>query len=145
MTAPSMRALRFVHPDLDVPSSGGPGLQHSPFGGLATVSGEDAVRQALLLLITTRPGERVNRPSYGCHLQRLLFASADDTIAGLAIHYVRRAVLRWEPRVELLEVDAVAHPGNRAELEITMSYRVRSTSATGSLSLAMPLVPGSGA
>ena len=40
------------------------------------------------------------RPGYGCHLFRLAFAPNDDTTAGLAIHYVRQALERWEPRIE---------------------------------------------
>ena len=45
-----------------------------------------------------RPGERVNRPRYGCHLFRLAFAPADDTTAGLAILSDARvmAALGWE-------------------------------------------------
>ena len=42
------------------------------------------------------------RPDYGCELHRLVFSPNDDTTAGLAIHYVRRALERWEPRVEVL-------------------------------------------
>ena len=63
-----------------------------PPAALATVEGDDAVRQAILLLLTTRPGERVMRRTYGSLLHRLVFAPNDDTTAGLAIHYVRQAL-----------------------------------------------------
>ena len=64
-------------------------------------SGPDAVRQSILLLLSTRPGERVMRPDNGCDLYRLAFAPSDDMTAGLAIHYVRQAVERWEPCARL--------------------------------------------
>jgi len=144
MTAPRFRALRFVLPDQDPPSPEGPGLQHSPRGGLSTVTGEDSVRQALLLLISTRPGERVNRPSYGCDLYRLVFAPADDTTAGLAMHYVRQAVAQWEPRVDVVELDAVPQVDPPA-IEIELSYRLKATSAVNTLAVVMPLSGGSGA
>jgi len=46
-------------------------------------------------------GERVLRPEYGCDLHRLVFSPNDATTAGLAVHYVRAALLRWEPRIEI--------------------------------------------
>ena len=53
-------------------------------GRLAMVEGNAAVRQAIQMLLSTAPGERVMRPGYGCDLQRLVFAPNDDTTAGLA-------------------------------------------------------------
>ena len=72
------------------------------------VEDDASIRQSLLLLLSTSPGERVMRPDYGCSLRRLVFAPNDDTTAGLAIHYVRQAVERWEPRVEILASMPVA-------------------------------------
>jgi len=71
------------------------------------------------------------RPHYGCELKRLVFAPNDETTAGLAIHYVRRAVERWEPRVEILSVDAGGDPDAAGRLLIALEYRVRATSRTG--------------
>jgi phage baseplate assembly protein W len=136
------KALRFVHPDLDAASAQGPGLQHSPRGGLATVVGEESIRQSLLLLISTRPGERVNVPQYGCDIQRLLFEPADNTTAGLAIQHVRRAVSQWEPRVDIVNLDAAPRPGNPPSLQIALTYRVKSSAAAGTLEIAIPLTGG---
>ncbi len=61
-----------------------------PDGRVATVSGDASVRQSLMLLLATLPGERVMRPDYGCPLHRIVFAPNDATTAGLAIHYVGR-------------------------------------------------------
>jgi uncharacterized protein len=101
------------------------GLQLAPNGGVATVSGDAAIRQAIFMLLATAPGERVMRPEYGCDLHRLMFSPADDTTAGLAIHYVRRALERFEPRIELLHVDATAPPEDPTRLELVIDYRVR--------------------
>ena len=117
------RAWRFVHPDLDV-SEAWTGLALSPRGSVAMVEGNEAVRQSLLLLLSTLPGERVMRPTYGCELYRLVFWPNDDTTAGLAIHYVRRAVTLWEPRVRILRVDATANPEVPERLEVTLDYVV---------------------
>ena len=58
MNAGRYRAFQFVHPDFDV-GEGHPGLQMAPTGGLATVEGDASVRQSILLLLSTAPGERV--------------------------------------------------------------------------------------
>ncbi len=105
MNAPRYRAWRFLHPDLDV-SEERAGLRVAPTGAVEMVDEHAAVRQAVLLLLSTQPGERVMRPEYGCELHRLTFSPNDDTTAGLAIHYVRRALERWEPRIR-------AAPGGR--------------------------------
>jgi phage baseplate assembly protein W len=143
MTPPRFLALRFVLPELDPSSPEGPGFQHSPRGGLSTVTGEDSVRQALLMLISTQPGERVNRPTYGCDLHRLMFAPADNTTAGLATHYVQQALAQWESRVEVVELDAVPQFDPPA-VQIQLSYRLKATSAVDTLSVTMPLGGGIG-
>jgi hypothetical protein len=126
MNAPRYRAWRFVHPDLDFGEEHA-GLRTAPTGAVEMVEEHAAIRQAVLLLLTTLPGERVMRPEYGCELHRLAFSPNDDTTAGLAIYYVRRALERWEPRIQLLQVDAGRSPQEAFRLDITVEYRVRAT------------------
>ena len=125
MTAPRNRAICFEHPALATDEeAGGLAVAH---GRLETVEEDASVRQAILLLLSTRPGERVMLPSYGCDLHRLVFQPNDDTTAGLAAHYVRRALEAWEPRIDLLSVDAWRDRDDAARLAITVEYRVRAT------------------
>lgn len=116
------------------------GLATTPSGGLATVSGAAAVRQSIMMLLSTMPGERVMRPDYGCPLHRIVFLPNDDTTAGLAIHYVRDAILRFEPRAEIVHLDA----GREAPqiLRIDLEYRVRSTLESDRISLSVDLAGG---
>lgn len=141
MSTPRYRAVHFTHPHLDAPH-GAPGLQVGPSGRLATVTDAASVRQAILLLLSTRPGERVNRPRYGCHLFRLAFAPADDTTAGLAIHYVAQAVELWEPRVEVVALDADRPPDEPHVLEVRMRYRLRATQREDEVTVALPVTGG---
>ena len=48
-----------------------------------------------------------------------------DTTAGLAIHYVRRALEMWEPRARIVRLDAGRHPELPHRLDIVLDYRVR--------------------
>jgi uncharacterized protein len=91
------------------------------------VEEEDSVRQSILLLLATRRGERVMRPDYGCDLHRLVFSPNDDTTAGLATHYVERALARWEPRIQIVRLDASRAEGDPGRLDIHLQYRVRAT------------------
>lgn len=150
---PSWQGVRFLIPGFDVPETPYPapagagtdmlgGLSLTPRGGLDTISDRAGVRQALLLLLLTRPGERVLRPTYGCELHKLLFWPNDDTTAGLAIHYVRQAIERWEPRVDRVRVDAQRNPETDSRLDITLAYRVRSTGDEDRLSVQLNLEGG---
>ena len=103
-------------------------MRITPAGRLATVTDAASIRQDLLLLLSTRPGERVNRPTYGCHLFRLAFAPADDTTAGLAIHYVARAVEQWERRITVLSLDASRSPEAPEVLEVEALAQARQLS-----------------
>lgn len=138
MTAQRYRAWQFLHPDVDLPERAG--LQIAPTGRIAMVEDHASVRQALLLLISTLPGERVMRPDYGCDLHRLVFAPNDDTTAGLAIHYVRSAIARWEARIDVVRLDAERSEEAPERLEITLEYRVRATQARDGLRIAVNLL-----
>ena len=126
MAAPLYRAWRFLHPDFDAPG-GAPGLQVSRTGGIEMVAEHASVRQAILLLLTTTPGERIMRPDYGWDLHRLVFAPNDATTHGLAIHYVRQALQRWEPRIDILRLDANCSEGDPGRMDILLEYRMRRT------------------
>lgn len=145
MSGPRYKAWRFMSGRVDA-SGRDAGLRISTRGGIETVEGDASVRQSILMLLATRPGERVMRPRYGCHLHRLVFAPNDDTTAGLAIHYVRQAIQRWEPRVDVVRLDATRSTsgtdGRTSEagvLEISLEYRVRATLQTERLVYAFDL------
>lgn len=132
------RAWRFLHPDLDVPEQFS-GLVISPTGGIEMVDDHASVRQAIFLLISTIPGERVMRPDYGCDLHKLIFSPNDDTTAGLAIHYVRQALDRWEPRIQVTYLDADPHPEDPARLDILLEYRLRRANQTEQIAFSINL------
>jgi uncharacterized protein len=138
MTIPRYPAWRFIHPDFDYdePQSG---LQIGPNGGIEMVQEQESLRQSILLLLSTRPGERVMRPDYGCDLHRLIFSPNDDTTAGLAMHYVSRALERWEPRVEIVHLDAAADAQNPERLNLVLEYRLRASLRRDALSLSLDL------
>jgi phage baseplate assembly protein W len=135
------RAWRFVFPELQQEEQIS-GLGLTARGGAAMVDEADSVRQAILLLLATRPGERVMRPDYGCDLFKLVFAPGDNTTAGLAMHYVREALARWEPRIDIAELDANVDPEHPGRLDIVLQYRLRMTRQWDQAALALNLHTG---
>jgi phage baseplate assembly protein W len=140
MSGPRYRAWRFTNPQFD--KEKGIGLTVSTRGGIEMTEGAASVRQAILMLLATRPGERVMRPNYGCHLHRMVFSPNDDTTAGLVIHYVGQALERWEPRIDVIDLDAIRSNEDPGLLEITLVYRVKATLQTERLTYAFDLTGG---
>jgi len=138
-TPPVWTAWRFGHPDLDDDL---PGLSVGPNGRIELVRDAEAIRQALILLLSTRPGERIMRPDYGCDLAALIFSPNDETTAGLARHTVARAVQRFEPRVVILAIDAGPVPDAPDRLQVTLDYRPRLGGPADRLVAEVPLQGG---
>ena len=88
---------------------------------------EESVRQAIWIILGTARGERVLRPDFGCGIHDLVFAVNNATTAGLAAQTVRQALILWEPRIDLLDVQVTPKPDEPNTLLIRIDYRVRAT------------------
>ncbi|GAA2809357.1 GPW/gp25 family protein [Kitasatospora sp. CM 4170] len=83
------------------------------------------VRELLEQLLFTSPGERVNRPDFGCGLLQLLFAPNSPELAATVEYTARAAVQRWLGDVlDLLELRATA---DESVLTVDVRYVVRRT------------------
>jgi phage baseplate assembly protein W len=75
-------------------------------GALAWASFEESIRQSIIIILSTAPGERQMRPDFGCDIHSLAFAPNSSTTAGRAAFFTEVALKRWEPRIEVLSVKA---------------------------------------
>lgn len=98
-----------------------------PDGQFAAAEHEESINQAIWIVLSTPLGERVMRPNFGCAIHELVFAPNSPATRGMAEHHVREALLRWEPRIEVLDVRAITSDGPDEELWIGVDYRVRTT------------------
>jgi phage baseplate assembly protein W len=100
-----------------------------PQGEVHMAAYEEDVRQAIRIILGTNHGERVMRPDFGAGLRALLFEPMSVTTLSLAQHYVERALIEWEPRIDLLDVRVGFDKGDpsRGRLLIEIDYRVRAT------------------
>jgi phage baseplate assembly protein W len=76
----------------------------------------ELVRQVLL----TSPGERVDRPEFGCGLRALVFAGNSDAVVATAEMLVRHSLTRW--LAEHLEVGAVDVTSEESEITVRIEY-----------------------
>ena len=96
-------------------------------GGVALARADEDVREAIVLILGTTPGERPMRPEFGCRLQEFVFDGVDAYTIGRMRDEVLAALERWEPRVEVGEVVVTIDPDDASTLWIDVAYRVRST------------------
>ncbi|MEV0803185.1 GPW/gp25 family protein [Kribbella sp. NPDC050281] len=94
--------------------------------GLAESAGVARVEQSIRIILGTQYGERVMRPGFGANLKSLVFAPNNATTASLAGYYVTDALARWEPRIDVLDVQ-VSNDVDGAQLVIEIRYRLRAT------------------
>src|SRR5690349_20439800 len=73
-------------------------------GNLRTSRGVEEIEEAIRLILGTAPGERRMRPEFGCNLHEVVFAPMDITTMTMIRYHVTEALDRWEPRIELHDV-----------------------------------------
>src|ERR687886_622693 len=88
---------------------------------------EDCVRQSILMILGTAKGERIMRPDFGCGMHDLVFANNSPGTIGQVISEVRQALIQWEARIDVLEVDAYPDETQPNRLLIQINYQVRTT------------------
>jgi phage baseplate assembly protein W len=93
---------------------------------IAISPGEKSIQEAIWIILATAPGERVMRPDFGCGLHHLVFAVNEAATLGQVKKKVREALVKWEPRIDVEDVDTEVR-GRGEVLLINVHYRVRST------------------
>jgi phage baseplate assembly protein W len=102
-------------------------------GRMLMVEDDQDVRESLAILLSTRPGERVMRPQYGCNLHALVFEQVSENVATEIRETVRSAIERCEPRVSVELVVVLPGPDQHGVLPIEIVYRVRATNVIHNL------------
>ncbi|MDT3727788.1 GPW/gp25 family protein [Streptomyces sp. DSM 41972] len=115
-------------------------MRIGPTGGIALVSGEKEIEEAIRLVLATAPGERPMRPEFGCAIHELVFAPVNEATAGRIQHEVYTSLDRWEPRIEVEEVQVTAGPGGGV-LHIDVRYSIRGTNNPRSLVFPFYVIP----
>lgn len=94
-------------------------------GRSAATDADDHVRDLIHQVLFTSPGERVNRPEFGCGLKQLVFMPNSDALATATQQLVQGALHRWLE--EVIAVERVEVRAVESTLEVTVVYVRRDT------------------
>jgi phage baseplate assembly protein W len=110
-------------------------------GSVALVSGSDDINEAILLILSTAPGERPMRPLFGCGIHDYVFEAIDAYTMGRLEREVRIAIDRWEPRIEIEDLRIDASDAGNGRLAIELDYVVRATNDRRNLVYPFYVIP----
>jgi hypothetical protein len=117
-----------------------------PLDGIDTSSGrlpaardDESVRQVILNILLTRPGERLMRPQFGAGLLDFVHQPNNQTTRALIANLVRKALAQWETRVAVTGVEVLPDPVNPAEVHIEIQYRMLHSTVPRELGLRLTL------
>jgi phage baseplate assembly protein W len=91
-----------------------------PRGRSAETGADDHVRDLIFQVLFTSPGERINRPDFGCGLKQLVFMPNSDVLATATQQLVQGSLQRW--LAEVIDVERVDVQPVDSRLEITVVY-----------------------
>ncbi len=113
-------------------------------GSIAEAVYEQDIREAIWIILSTKPGERVMRPDFGAGLKQFVFEPVNTTTIAALQTRVRESLIDWEPRIDVLNVqvtpkltqgtrDVRVLRGQASLLLIEINYRVRATNTLNNL------------
>ena len=102
-------------------------------GKIVLTSGTQDIEEAIRIILSTRPGERVMRPNFGCRAHELLFEPRTPTTISLLQEYVYEALRMWEPRINITMVDVIIDDAHDGALLAQIQYQVKATHDTRSI------------
>jgi uncharacterized protein len=117
-------------------------LRTDATGGIALVSREREIEEAIRLILMTTPGERPMRPEFGCRIHDYVFGLADATTANEVAAEVRRALGQWEPRIDVQDVVVSFDALDQTLLYVDVRYAIRRTNDSRNLVFPFYVIPG---
>ncbi len=96
-------------------------------GGTSIAIYDDDIKQSIRIILGTDRGERVMRPDFGAGLRSFVFGPINQTTLQRVKSRVEDALVRWEARIDVLQVKVTLDATERSTLLIDITYRVRAT------------------
>ncbi len=90
---------------------------------------EDDIKSSLHILLTTKLGERIMVPEYGCNLDELMFNPLNLTLKTYVADLIKTAILYHEPRIDVKKINIDSADELNGVLMINIDYIIRSTNS----------------
>jgi uncharacterized protein len=102
----------------------------SPNGrDVMVVSDQEDIQKSLIILLNTARGERIMREDFGCDLQGFMFEEISQSLVNSITQLITDAVLYYEPRIKLNNVNVDESEQNLGVVLITLDYTVKNTNS----------------
>jgi uncharacterized protein len=87
----------------------------------------DDIQHSLQILLTTRTGERLMQPKYGCNMDAMVFESLSTSTKTIIKDKIKTAILYFEPRIDVTAISMDTTNELEGEILIEIEYIVRAT------------------
>jgi phage baseplate assembly protein W len=96
-------------------------------GGIDFSDGPGRISDAIWIIVKTALGERVMRPTFGAGVNDYVFQSNSFVTRTRLVAAIKSALVEWEPRIELGEVQALPVADEPTQVLVSIEYRIRTT------------------
>ncbi|MBP1223602.1 GPW/gp25 family protein [Flavobacterium sp. 1355] len=90
---------------------------------------ENDIKSSLEILLSTKIGERIMQPKYGCNMDELLFSPLNRTLKTFVSELIKTAILYHEPRIDVEKIDITKGDDLSGELLVLIDFKVRATNS----------------
>lgn len=90
---------------------------------------EEDIKSSLEILLSTKVGERIMQPKYGCNMDELLFNPLNRTLKTFVSELIKTAILYHEPRIDVEKIDITKGDDLTGELLVLIDFKVRATNS----------------
>jgi len=98
-------------------------------GSFAVISEDEDIGEAILIILSTTPGERVMRPEFGCGIHEYIFSVINSSNLLMIEDEIKVALTLYEPRISIEEVTAKPDVSEGGKLLVHIEYRVLSSNS----------------
>ncbi len=110
-----------------------------PNGQIAWSAGEKNIREAIMVILMTEPGERVMLPAFGGGLRSILFEPNTAATRTLIQSLITKALTQWEPRIAVQSVSVNQDPNDLQSAIATVTYTLVATQTQQTIGLSVTL------
>lgn len=113
-------------------------------GNIETADGEADIRESIRVILGTAKGERVMRPDFGCDIHDHVYSTASPATLNVIESSVREALVRWEPRIDIEDINATTATDDPNRILIEIAYYVRTTNSLSNMVYPFHITEGDG-
>lgn len=101
--------------------------------GVGMSADDEDIRQSLSILFSTTPGERIFNFEYGCNIRQWVFEKIDLSVKTLIIENIKKAVLFFEPRINVVKIDIEIKNATEGIMWINIDYEIKQTNSRSNM------------